>query len=111
MLLIDRLNGVLRRFQHYFSHITATAHIINVFLGFTSTRLGTEVSCPRTLPLKNPEDPVRLERVEHFTTEPRGTLYLIPTFKLYIKRHLKTLERTPIKFVINLTTVRCKKYW
>ena len=50
-----------------------------VHLGFTSTRLGSEVSCPRTLPRKNPEDPVRLElrtpglRVKHFTTEPRGT--------------------------------------
>ena len=49
------------------------------FLGFTSTRLGSEVSCPRTLPRKNPEDPVRLEprtpglRVKHFTTGPRGT--------------------------------------
>ena len=49
------------------------------FLGFTSTRLGFEVSCPRTLPRKNPEDPVRLEprtpglRVKYFTTEPRGT--------------------------------------
>ena len=58
----------------------ATAHIIHAFLGFTSTRLGSEVSCPRTLPGKNPEDPVRLEpripglRVKQFTTEPRGTL-------------------------------------
>ena len=49
-------------------------------LGSTSTRLGSEVSCPRTLPRINPEDPVRLEprtpglRVKHFTTEPRGTL-------------------------------------
>ena len=37
------------------------------------------MSCPRTLPRKNPEDPVRLEsrtpglRVKHFTTEPRRT--------------------------------------
>ena len=73
------LNGVLRRFNQYFSHITATAHIIHAFLGFTGTRLGSEVSCPRTLPRKNPEDPVRLEprtpglRVKHFTTVPRGT--------------------------------------
>ena len=58
----------------------ATAHIIHAFLGFTSTRLGSEVSCPRTLPRKNPEDLVRLEprtpglRVKHLTTEPRGTL-------------------------------------
>ena len=57
----------------------ATAHIIHAFLGFTSTRLGSEVSCPRTLPRKNPEDPVRLEprtpglRVKHFTTKPHGT--------------------------------------
>ena len=33
-LMIDRLNCVLRRFQQYFSHITATAHIIHVFNGF-----------------------------------------------------------------------------
>ena len=31
------------------------------FLGFTSTRLGSEVSCPRTFPRKNSEDPVRLQ--------------------------------------------------
>ena len=49
------------------------------FLGFTSTRLGSEVSCPRTLPQNNPEDPEWLEtrtpelRVKHFTTEPRRT--------------------------------------
>ena len=41
--------------------------------------LGSEVTCPRTLPRKHPEDPVRLEprapglRVKHFTTEPRRT--------------------------------------
>ena len=40
---------------------------------------GSEVSCPRTLPRKNPQDPVRLEPrtpglwVKHFTTEPRRT--------------------------------------
>ena len=56
-------------------------HIIHAFLGFTSTRLGSEVS--RTLPRKNPEDPVRLKprtpglRVKHFTTEPRGTLKFV----------------------------------
>ena len=31
------------------------------FLGYTRTRLGLEVSCPRTLLRENPEDPVRLE--------------------------------------------------
>ena len=30
----DCLNGVLRHLQHYFAHITATAHIIHVFPGF-----------------------------------------------------------------------------
>ena len=78
--MTDSLNGVLRRFLQYFSHITATAHIVHAFQGFTSTRLGSEVSCPRTLPRKNPEDLVRLEprtpglRVKYLTTEPRGTL-------------------------------------
>ena len=32
--MIDWLNGVLRRFQQYFSRITATVHIIHVFPGF-----------------------------------------------------------------------------
>ena len=53
--------------------------LLMFFLGFTSTRLGSEVSCPRTIPRKNPEDPVRLEPrtpglgVKHFNTEPWGT--------------------------------------
>ena len=34
IFVIDWLNNVLRRFQKYFSHITATAHIIHVFAGF-----------------------------------------------------------------------------
>ena len=55
------------------------------FLGFTSTRLGSEVSCPRTLPRKNPEDTVQLEprttglRVKHFTTETRRILSQVLT--------------------------------
>ena len=71
----------------------ATVHIIHVFLGFTSTRLGSEVSCPRTLPRKIPEDLVRLEprtpglRVKHPTTEPRGT----PDIDLEIKKRNKTI--------------------
>ena len=46
---------------------------------------GSAVSCPRTLPRKNPEDPVRLEprtpglRVKHFTTEPRSTHFFFYT--------------------------------
>ena len=60
--------------------MTETAHIIHAFLGFTSTRLSSEVLCPRTLPRKNPEDPVQLEprtprlQVKDFATEPRWTL-------------------------------------
>ena len=52
---------------------------------------GSEMSCPRTLPRKNPEDPVRLEpgtpglRVEHFTTEPRRTPKVILKSGLYGK--------------------------
>ena len=33
-------------------------------------------------------------------------IYLILTTKLYIKRHLKTMENTPIKSVINLTSYK-----
>ena len=32
--LVGWLNGVLRHFQQYFSHIMATVHIIHVFPGF-----------------------------------------------------------------------------
>ena len=50
-------------------------------LSWVSPVLGwcSEVFCPRTLPGKKPEDPVRLKpttpglRVEHFTIEPRRT--------------------------------------
>ena len=63
------------------------------FLGFTSTRLGSEVSCPRTLPRKNQEDPVRLEprttglRVKHFNFEPCGT-----PFELKISVGVENIE-------------------
>ena len=52
-------------------------------LCFTITSLGSEVSCPRTPPMKNPGDPVWFEpgasrlRVTHFTTEPRGTAVIL----------------------------------
>ena len=36
----------------YAAFNSISAHIIHAFLGFTSTRLGSEVSCLRTLPRK-----------------------------------------------------------
>ena len=68
---IDRLNGVLRHIQQYFSHITTTGRQLTLFtsfLGFTSTRLDSKVSCQRTLPKK--------PRVNHFISMPRRTPYL-----------------------------------
>ena len=68
--MVGWLNGVLRRFQRYFSHNTATVQIINVFprvspvLGW-----GSEVPYPRTLPQKNPEshtDPKSLSNEESY---------------------------------------------
>ena len=56
------------------------------FLGFISTRLGSEVSCPRSLPRKNPEGLLRLEhrtpglQVKHFTTEPRRTPLILKCY-------------------------------
>ena len=58
------LNSVLCHFQQYFSHTTATAHIIHIDLSLVSPVLGysSEVSCPRTyLNRKNSEDPVWLK--------------------------------------------------
>ena len=76
------LTPLLTVFQSYHGD---SSHY-SCFPGFTSTRLGSEVSCPRTLPRKNPEDPVRLEprtpglRFKHFTTEPRRTLCVSEQF-------------------------------
>ena len=50
--VIERLNGVLCRFQQHFSHTMAKAHIIHVFPVFPVLSWGSEVSCPRTLPQK-----------------------------------------------------------
>ena len=50
---------------------------------------GSEVTCPRTLPRKNPEDQVWLEdrtaglRVKHFTTEPCWTPFQKSDLTLY----------------------------
>ena len=77
----------------------ATAHIIHAFLGFTSTRRGSEVSCPRTLPQKNPEDLVRLEprtpglRVKHLTTEPRGNSEYVFTIQRAIHTKGRQFKR------------------
>ena len=73
------------------------------FLGFTSTRLGSEVFCPRTLPRKNPEDLVRLEhrilglQVKHFTTGLRGTFNPLSK-KPFPKR--QTSESPKLKLVV-----------
>ena len=77
---IDWLNGVLRRFQQYFSHITATAHIIHVFPGFHQYQAGLWSVLPKDTAKENLDDPVRLEprtpglQVKHLITELRGTL-------------------------------------
>ena len=50
---VNQLNGVLRCFQHYVSHIMETDHIFLNFLGSTSARMGLRndlhngTSCPR----------------------------------------------------------------
>ena len=46
------MNGVLRRFQQYFSHITATVHIIHVFSGFHQYRQSTYL---RGVPVFEPQ--------------------------------------------------------
>ena len=87
----------------------ATAHTIHAFLGFTSTRLGSEVSCPRTLPRKNLEDPLLLEprtpglRVKHFTTEPRGTL--VTETKVTQRRRIQRIipSKLLIRFLYSAT--------
>ena len=39
-MYIFRLNGDLRCFQQYFSHITATVHMVHVFPGFHQYQAG-----------------------------------------------------------------------
>ena len=75
-----KLEKAVRRFQQYFSHITATAHIIYIFPRFHQYKTGA-LKCfahgnSHAKKKKKTEDPLRLEprsfglRVEHFTTEP-----------------------------------------
>ena len=73
--MIDWLNGVLHRFQQYFSHITATVHIIHVF----STRLGLWSVLPKATPMKKSRGSSAARTKapwiisQTFTTEPRRT--------------------------------------
>ena len=79
LLEIGWLNGVLHRFQQNHSHIMATVHNYSC-LSWVSPVLGwgSEVYCSRTLPQKNPEDPVWLEprtpglRVKHLPLSHAG---------------------------------------
>ena len=70
---------MIRRFQPYFSHITATAHIIHVFPRFHQYQAGALKYLVQGHSYENPRGPVKLEskaprlRVKHFTTEPRRT--------------------------------------
>ena len=75
------------------------------FLSFTTTRLGTEVSCPRTLPRINPGDLVGPEprtpglQVKHLSTEPRGTLKMLIsniTFSCYVVYPLSLFTKQQI---------------
>ena len=70
--------------------------------------MSTEVPCSRTLPQKNPEDPVWLEpstaalRVEHFTTEPRRSpLYQMTKFQpslIFKQLHMTAYNHNNLHF-------------
>ena len=57
ILLIDWLNHVLRRFQHYFSLIMGPAHIIHVFPGFHQYLPWAPKSFAQGHSNETPEDP------------------------------------------------------
>ena len=67
---------LLTVFQSYHGH---SSHYSCLFWVSPVLGLGSKMSCPRTLPHKNPEDPVWLKPrtpglwVKHFTTEPCRT--------------------------------------
>ena len=73
--LIGWLNCVLHHFQQYFSHITATAHIIHVCSGFHQYYARALKCVVQDTLTKNPGDRMLLEpriselRVKHFTTK------------------------------------------
>ena len=69
---------------------------------------GSEVSCPRTLPRKNPEDPVWLEPrtpglcIKHITSEPCRTPYYIEKgFEIVIQQQQRVIDDVQI---IGITT-------
>ena len=51
---LNSFNGVLRRFQQYFSHIMVTAYIIHVFPGFHQYWAGALSVLPKETPTKKP---------------------------------------------------------
>ena len=88
-LLTDGLNGALRRFQQYFTHIMATAHIIHVFSVFHQ---GSEVSCPRTLPQKT-------QRIRC------GSNSLAPSHAGPLQRGITTTETTSTTSITTTTNI------
>ena len=68
------LNGVLGRFQQYFSHITETAYTVYVFPGFHQYQAGAQKCLAQENFHKNQEDPVWLEpRIKSQTLYHRAT--------------------------------------
>ena len=73
------MTGVLHRFQQYYSHIKATAHIIRVFPGFQEYKTRALKCLAREHPYEKPRgsSAARIHgpglRVKHSTTEPRRT--------------------------------------
>ena len=70
------LSTVLQPYHGDSSHYSCLSWVLPIL------EWGSEVSCPRTLPRKNPEDTVQLEprtpglQVKHFTTEPCRTQFI-----------------------------------
>ena len=91
-----RLIGVLHLFQQYFSHITATAHIIHVF-SWDSPVLGwsSEVSCPKTLPRK-------AQRIQ-WVSNPGSLHYKSNTLPLIHAEPLRVLKLVVFGFNTTLT--------
>ena len=104
------------RFQQFFSHIMATAHIIHVFPGFHQhwVRALNYFAQGRSHK-KIPEDPVWLEprppglRVKQFTVEPNRTA--LSKLKAFANdTDCKTLKMIFVIYKVE-NMIREKKYW
>ena len=97
--MIDWLIEWFKHFQQYFIHIMPTTHIIMSFLGFISNSLGLWSVLPKDTPMKNPEDPVRLEHMPRDYKTNTLPLTMLDPWQIKSNPNIKDLKNDGFFFI------------